>query len=71
LHLQAHEVNVFVEILRVSLEVSQAKFNLLFLGLETWRNESMDAQRLSLGQSESHALKREKKGEFNVIYLID
>ena len=55
-YLEAHEVDVLVEVLRVALEVSQAKFHLLFLGLETGRDQPVNAQRLPFGQSESHSL---------------
>lgn len=56
-HLESSEVNVLVQILRITLQIVQAEFHLFFLGLETGRDETVQTEGLTLGQSECHALK--------------
>lgn len=56
-YLESGKINVLVQIFRIALQVVQAEFHLLFLGLETGWDQTVQTKSLTLGQSERHALK--------------
>lgn len=67
-YLQTHEVDVFVEVLSVSLHTQFTQLQLLLLALEAGRDQSMDAEDLTLLQGEGHALQKNIDLQFNSHY---
>lgn len=54
---EAHQENVFVEVIVETLETRATMLHLLFLGFHPGGEEAVDAQSLTLLQSEGHSLR--------------